>query len=123
MTITLTEHDDGASIRARVGDTIEIHLPENATTRYRSELDELDERVFDLTEAGTDYPSKAIGSGGEAWSGSACARRATRRCASSIGGSGRVPSRRMRRRPRTSSRMSMVSPSTTFSTSAVVDTG
>ncbi len=34
-----------------------------------------------------------------------------------------MPNRRMRRRPRTSSRMSTVSPSTTFSTTAVVATG
>jgi len=32
---TLTEVDDGRTIAAKVGDTIELVLPENATTGYR----------------------------------------------------------------------------------------
>lgn len=35
MTITLTERDNGGRVRAHVGDTIELHLPENAAAGYR----------------------------------------------------------------------------------------
>ncbi|MGB8502957.1 protease inhibitor I42 family protein [Mycobacterium sp.] len=67
MTITLTERDDGGRVRAHVGDTIEVRLPENASTGYRWALDDLDTHLFELSEAGATYPHEAIGSGGEAW--------------------------------------------------------
>jgi len=66
MTITVAERDDGGRVRARVGDTIEVHLPENATAGYRWAPDDLDAGLFELSGAGADYPDKATGSGGEA---------------------------------------------------------
>lgn len=66
MTITVTEHNDGGQVGARVGDTIEIHLAENATTGYRWEPDDLDTHLFELKEATGDYRSGAVGSGGQA---------------------------------------------------------
>ena len=66
MTITVTEHNDGGQVSAQVGDTIEIHLAENATTGYRWEPDGLDPHLFELEEATGEYPSAAVGSGGEA---------------------------------------------------------
>jgi predicted secreted protein len=66
MTITVTEHNDGGQVRAQVGDTIEIHLAENATTGYRWEPDSLDPHLFELEEATGNYRSGAVGSGGDA---------------------------------------------------------
>jgi inhibitor of cysteine peptidase len=66
MTITVTQHNDGGQVRAQVGDTIEIHLAENATTGYRWEPDGLDPHLFELEEATGNYPSGAVGSGGDA---------------------------------------------------------
>lgn len=65
MTITLTERDDGGNVHTQVGDTIELHLAENATTGYRWEPDDLDSHIFELAAATADYPSRAIGSGGD----------------------------------------------------------
>jgi inhibitor of cysteine peptidase len=65
VTITVTERDDGGRIQARVGDLIELRLPENASTGYRWTLDHLDARLFELGDTGADYPDKRIGSGGE----------------------------------------------------------
>ncbi len=66
MAIMLTQRDDGGHVRAQVGDTIEIHLPENATTGYRWEPDGLDLHLFELAGATADYPSGTLGSGGDA---------------------------------------------------------
>lgn len=66
MAIMLTQRDDGRHLRVQVGDTIEIHLSENATTGYRWEPDGLDSHLFELASATADYPSRALGSGGDA---------------------------------------------------------
>jgi inhibitor of cysteine peptidase len=66
MAMTLTQSDDGGHVRAQVGDTIEIHLAENATTGYRWEFDNLDSHLFELAAATSDYPSAKPGSGGDA---------------------------------------------------------
>jgi inhibitor of cysteine peptidase len=66
MTITLTDQNDGGEIHAQAGDTLEVHLAENATTGYRWEPDNLDPRVFELEQASANYPSSQIGSGGDA---------------------------------------------------------
>jgi inhibitor of cysteine peptidase len=66
MTITVTENNSGGQLSAQVGDTIEIHLAENATTGYRWELDDLDPRLFESEDATSDYRSGAVGSGGAA---------------------------------------------------------
>ena len=62
---TLTERDDGRTVEATVGDTIELRLPENATTGYRWAFDGLDEHVVRADEGElVDKPAK-IGSGGD----------------------------------------------------------
>ncbi|WP_169746901.1 protease inhibitor I42 family protein [Edaphobacter aggregans] len=66
MTITVTEQNDGGQVRAQVGDTLELHLAENATTGYRWEPDNLDTHLFELEEATANYPSGVVGSGGDA---------------------------------------------------------
>jgi inhibitor of cysteine peptidase len=66
VTIALTEHDDGSHIQARVGDTIELRLPEIASAGYRWSPDDLDSRLFELNESGANYPDDSIGSSGSA---------------------------------------------------------
>ncbi|ORV45680.1 hypothetical protein AWC02_12195 [Mycolicibacter engbaekii] len=65
MALSLTERDDGRRIDVRVGDTIELRLPENAPAGYRWGVDSLDERLLELTETYGDYPG-ATGSAGVA---------------------------------------------------------
>ncbi len=66
MVMTLTEQNDGSEVRAKVGDTLDIRLPENATTGYRWEPDTLDTHLLQLETSAGDYPSGKPGSGGNA---------------------------------------------------------
>ena len=61
---TLTERDDGRTIEATVGDTIELVLPENATTGYRWAFDGLDEHIVRADEGELIGRPTGIGSGG-----------------------------------------------------------
>ncbi len=65
-TVMITDNDNGRSFPARVGEVVEFHLSENATTGYRWAPEGYDEKRLKLvgTEAGN--PGAAIGSGGEA---------------------------------------------------------
>ena len=66
-TITVTECDDGGELRAEVGDTIEIRLPENASGGYRWSLDcEDDKGPLEFGCTGWVYPRETVGSAGEA---------------------------------------------------------
>jgi inhibitor of cysteine peptidase len=62
---TLTELDDGRTIEATVGDTIELRLPENATTGYRWAFDGLDEHVVRADEGELIGKLGRVGSGGD----------------------------------------------------------
>jgi len=64
--VTLTEQDNGRRVPVQVGDLVEIHLAENATTGYRWAPDSYDAGVVKLAEATARYPNTAVGSGGEA---------------------------------------------------------
>ena len=57
MTITLTERDDNSRIQARVGDTLEVRLPEIASAGYRWSPDDLNANMFELKDAGAEYPA------------------------------------------------------------------
>jgi inhibitor of cysteine peptidase len=61
---SLTEADNDKTVDLRVGETVRVSLPENATTGYRWAIDRLDRDVVE--EAGSEpHPSGgAIGSGG-----------------------------------------------------------
>jgi predicted secreted protein len=67
-TITVTECDDDREIDACVGDTIEVHLPENAAGGYRWTVEGgCDDRAaVELTGTSSNYPREAVGSAGEA---------------------------------------------------------
>jgi len=62
---TVTELDDGRAIEAKVGDTIELVLPENATTGYRWAFDGLDEHVVRASEGELLGTPAKVGSGGD----------------------------------------------------------
>jgi inhibitor of cysteine peptidase len=64
--VTLTQQDNGRRVPVQVGDLVEIHLAENATTGYRWALDSNDAKVVKLGDATAGYPNAAVGSGGEA---------------------------------------------------------
>ena len=64
--LTLTDQDNGRHLPVHVGDLLEIHLAENATTGYRWAPDSYDSGLLELVEATADYPGTAVGSGGEA---------------------------------------------------------
>jgi predicted secreted protein len=66
VAIALTEHDDGSRVQARVGDAIELRLPEIASGGYRWSFDDLDASLFELNQIGADYPNEGIGSSGHA---------------------------------------------------------
>jgi inhibitor of cysteine peptidase len=66
VAITLTERDDNSRIQARVGDTLEVRLPEIASAGYRWSPDDLDPSLFEVKEVGADYPDGAIGASGQA---------------------------------------------------------
>ncbi len=64
--ITLTQADQGKPVPARVGDTLQLALPENPTTGYRWAIDQIDSSV--LSPTGSNYapaPTSALGAGGQ----------------------------------------------------------
>lgn len=64
--LTLGERNDGQHVPAHVGDVLTLQLPENATTGYRWAPDTYDAKALAIVEETADYPSAAVGSGGEA---------------------------------------------------------
>jgi len=65
-TITVTECDDGGELRAEVGDTIEVRLPENAAGGFRWTFDGEDDGPLELTQSSSGYPNDTVGSAGAA---------------------------------------------------------
>jgi len=65
-TITVTKCDDGGTRAVAVGDTIEVHLPENAAGGYRWTFDGDDDGPLELTQSSSGYPNDTVGSAGEA---------------------------------------------------------
>ncbi len=62
----LTEADDGRTVDVRVGETVEVTLPENATAGYRWAIDRLDPGIVEVKQSKPDYPSDQVGSAGRA---------------------------------------------------------
>jgi len=58
--------DEGRTFSIRPGETIQVVLPENASTGYRWALDAHDPEAIELLDAGADYAGAALGSGGNA---------------------------------------------------------
>ncbi|MEA3032286.1 MAG: inhibitor of cysteine peptidase [Sphingomonadales bacterium] len=57
--------DNGRSVRVRIGETISIRLPENASTGYRWSLADRGGEAVELESTEPDYRPGAVGSGGE----------------------------------------------------------
>jgi inhibitor of cysteine peptidase len=62
---SLTEADNGRTVDLRVGETVEVTLPENATAGYRWAIDRLDSGIVEANEAKPRYPSGQAGSAGQ----------------------------------------------------------
>ena len=62
----MTECDDGSTLAVHVGDTIEVHLPENAAAGYRWAADCDDDGPLEFAGARGDYPCESVGSAGQA---------------------------------------------------------
>jgi inhibitor of cysteine peptidase len=61
---SLTEADNDKTVDLRVGETVRVSLPENATTGYRWAIDRLDEDVIEAVGSEPNYPGSAVGSAG-----------------------------------------------------------
>ena len=57
---------NGSVLQVCVGDTIEVHLPENAAGGYRWTFDGGDDGPLEFTQTKSNYPRDPVGSAGEA---------------------------------------------------------
>lgn len=62
--LVLSEADHDRTVDVRSGDTIQIILPENATTGYRWAIERRDEDIVEALTSEARYASNAVGSGG-----------------------------------------------------------
>jgi len=63
--LIISEGDNERKLDMRVGESVKITLPENATTGYRWTIDHYNKELFEAVATEPHYPGKAIGSGGE----------------------------------------------------------
>ena len=61
---SLTEADNGRTVDLRVGESVRLTLPENATTGYRWTVDHFDREVVDPAGSEPHYAGGAVGSAG-----------------------------------------------------------
>jgi inhibitor of cysteine peptidase len=62
--LSLVETDNGRTVDIALGDTVQVTLPENATTGYRWAVDRYDEEFIELLGTEPRYTANAVGSGG-----------------------------------------------------------
>ena len=62
--LLLVEKDNDRTADIHLGESIQISLPENATTGYRWEIDHYDEDLIKLLATEPCYTDNAVGSGG-----------------------------------------------------------
>ena len=62
--LLLVEKDNDRTVDIHPGETVQISLPENATTGYRWEIDRYDEAVIKMLATEPHYMDSAVGSGG-----------------------------------------------------------
>lgn len=63
--LLMVEKDNGQTVDIRLGESVQIVLPENATTGYRWAIDRYDEEFIEAVAAEPHYTANAIGSGGK----------------------------------------------------------
>jgi inhibitor of cysteine peptidase len=64
--LSFSEPDDGRTVVGRIGELIDIRLPENATAGYRWTIERQDSDKLELVADKADYPERPLGSGGTA---------------------------------------------------------
>jgi len=64
--LVLTEAQNGSTVTMKVGDMLEVHLPENPTSGYRWAVDKLDETRVESQGSGYRGEDDRPGSGGMA---------------------------------------------------------
>jgi inhibitor of cysteine peptidase len=62
----LGEADDGHTVVVHVGDMLDVHLPENASTGYRWETDSFDPKLVEFVNKSADTPPGPPGTPGMA---------------------------------------------------------
>jgi inhibitor of cysteine peptidase len=62
---SIGENDNGRTVDIRLGGSLQVILPENATTGYRWAIDRCDEEIIEALATEPRYKANAIGSGGE----------------------------------------------------------
>ena len=62
---SLTEADNERTVDLRVGESVRLTLPENATTGYRWAIDHLDRKVVDPAGSEPHYAGGAVGAAGQ----------------------------------------------------------
>ena len=63
--LVLSQTDNDRTVCVRVGDTVRISLPENASTGYRWTIERYDDEFLESLPAEAGYTSNSIGSGGD----------------------------------------------------------
>ena len=63
--LLLTQRDKDRTVEIHLGDSVQISLPENATTGFRWAIDRYDEEYLEVVATESHYPENALGSGGE----------------------------------------------------------
>jgi inhibitor of cysteine peptidase len=63
--LIIVESDNGRTVDVRLGESVRINLPENATTGYRWAIDRYDEEFIEALATEPRYTANAMGSGGE----------------------------------------------------------
>ena len=63
--LSLVETDNDRTVDARLGDVVQVSLPENATTGYRWTIDRYDEDIIEAIGSEPRYPTGRVASGGE----------------------------------------------------------
>jgi inhibitor of cysteine peptidase len=63
--LTLSETDNDRTVDIRLGETVRITLPENATTGYRWAIDRTSDELIESLGSEPRYTGNAVGSGGE----------------------------------------------------------
>jgi len=63
--LLLVEKDNDRTVDIHMDETVQISLPENATTGYRWEIDRYDEAFIKMLATEPCYTANAVGSGGE----------------------------------------------------------
>ena len=62
--LLLTQRDTDRTVEIHLGDSVQICLPENATTGFRWAIDRYDEEYLEVVATESHYPENALGSGG-----------------------------------------------------------